>query len=65
MTTTIECNKTRFHAIPTLFKQNRSERGELSDKARIEGCRGHILRIDEKGEIYCESCPARWRNEGY
>jgi hypothetical protein len=56
-------NKTRFHAIPalggaTMYKTR-------GDKEKIDLCGKHILRVDERGEIYCERCPARWRNEGY
>ena len=59
--------KVRFHPLPELDDQLGPPM-ITGDKGKIHRCtqtRGRILRIDERGEIYCERCPARWRNEGY
>ena len=66
-------DKARFHSVPVITLErhvnetrDRLYKGLYDDEA-IERCsstRGHILRVREK-EIYCERCPAVWKDEGF
>ena len=58
----IVSDKARYHAMPLRIDQ--SVRDDRDMVERCSSTRGHILRVREK-EIYCERCPAVWKDEGF
>jgi hypothetical protein len=60
----------RFRPMPKLSQSLRVEALSLFgnyDGDRIQRCAestGHVLRVREK-KVFCERCPAVWRDEGF
>jgi hypothetical protein len=62
-----ECNQihvrtgARYRRVPVaaVLDTHRNQMGECSAKT------GHVLRFDENGHVYCTSCPAEWKDEGF
>lgn len=60
-------DKSRFHPVPGIPTPSCGEDPTIWDSHKISQCSretGHVLKV--KGNtIYCERCPASWKDEGF